>query len=349
VRIGEGHGARALRPGGAGPVTTLLVASEGGHLVELYQLSEFVCPPGDRVWVTFDTPQSRSLLAGQDVRFAPFVGTRDLVGTARAARWARGFLRSGHFDTVISTGAGIALAVLPLASRMGADCYYIESATRTDGPSLTGRLLTPFRSLHLRTQHERWADQRWLHQVSVFDGFHSFPLAEPAKPRSMVVSLGIHRGFGFRRLLERLVQIIPDDVEVLWQAGHTDTSGMGIDAHVSLPAPELSRAMVTSDVVLTHAGIGSVFSALQAGKHPVVAPRRKQFNEHVDDHQAGIARELDRLGLVTCVDAGKLEWADIVRAASWRVERDAAGELARLGAASAGRPSYSALAVTPDA
>jgi UDP-N-acetylglucosamine transferase subunit ALG13 len=293
--------------------------------------------------VTFDTPQSRSLLAGEEVHFAPFVGTRDLAGTARAAWWARDFLRRGHFETVLSTGAGIALAVLPLAARMGADCYYIESATRTAGPSLTGRLLAPFRSVHLRTQHERWANQRWLYRVSIFDGFHALPVAQPAPPRHIVVSLGIHKGFGFRRLLERLVQVIPEGVDVLWQVGHTDTSGMAIDAHVSLPPSELSRAMAESDVVVTHAGIGSVISALQAGKRPVVAPRRKRFKEHIDDHQAGIAIELDRRGLVSCADVDELQWADLVRATSWQVEHDAEGKLALSGSLRDGESDYSAL------
>jgi UDP-N-acetylglucosamine--N-acetylmuramyl-(pentapeptide) pyrophosphoryl-undecaprenol N-acetylglucosamine transferase len=301
---------------------TLLVASEGGHLAQLYLLSECMAPADERVWVTFDTPQSRSLLAGQDVHFAPFAGTRDLVGTARAAMWAREFLRTNHFDTVVSTGASIALAVLPLAARTGAKCFYIESATRTDRPSLTGRLLTPFHSIHLRTQHERWADQRWTYQVSIFDGFRSFPASQPSEPRRVVVSLGMHKGFGFRRLLEQLIRIIPHGTDVLWQVGYTDTSGLGIDSQVSLPAPELSRAMAESDVVITHAGIGSAISALEAGKRPVFVPRRKRFKEHVDDHQAFIATELDQRKLAFRAEADELQWDEVVQAASWRAERD---------------------------
>ncbi|MDQ2810904.1 MAG: glycosyl transferase family 28 [Actinomycetota bacterium] len=300
---------------------TLLVASEGGHLVELSLLAERMSISGDRAWITFDTAQSRSLLVDQDVHFAPFAGTRDLVGTARAARWARHFLRGRHFDTVISTGASIALAVLPLAARAGARCYYIESATRTDGPSLTGRLLTPFRSVHLCTQHERWAGRRWTYQVSVFDGFQSIPIPHPTEPRRVVVSLGMHKGFGFRRLLERLVRIIPDGTEVLWQVGYTDASGLGIDSHLSLPAPELNRAMAESDAVITHAGIGSAVSALQVGKRPVLVPRRKQFREHIDDHQARIATVLGQRNLVLYAEADELQWAHVVSAASWRVEQ----------------------------
>ena len=300
---------------------TLLVASAGGHLAELSLLSECLGPRDERVWVTFDTPQSRSLLAGEEVHFAPFAGTRDLVGTARAAVWARSFLRLNHFDTVVSTGASIALAILPFATHAGADCYYIESATRTHGPSLTGRLLMPFRSIHLRTQYQRWANQRWTYQVSIFDGFRSSPVAQQSQPRRVVVSLGMHEGFGFRRLLEQLVRIIPAGTDVLWQVGYADTSGLDIDSRTSLPMAELSRAMAESDVVITHAGIGSAISALEAGKRPVFVPRRKRFKEHVDDHQTYIATELDQRKLAFYIEADELQWAEVVQAASWRVER----------------------------
>lgn len=300
---------------------TLLVASEGGHLAQLHLLSERMDAGDGRVWVTFDTPQSRSLLAGQEVHFAPFAGTRDLMGTIRAAAWARRFLQGNHFDTVVSTGASIALAVLPLAARSGANCSYIESATRTNGPSLTGRLLTPFRSIHLHTQYERWANQRWTYKGSIFDGFQSFSGAQPSQPRRVVVSLGMHRGFGFRRLLEQLVRIIPDGTDVLWQVGYTDSSGLGIDSRVSLSASELSRAMAESDVVITHAGIGSAISALEAGKRPVFVPRRKRFKEHIDDHQTFIATELEQRKLVFYAEADELQWDEVVQATSWRIER----------------------------
>ena len=307
--------------------------------MELHLLAEHMSFSGDRAWVTFDTTQSHSLLAGQEVHFAPFVGTRDLGGTVRAARWTRDFLRDHQFDTVVSTGAGIALAVLPLAARAGADCYYIESAARTDGPSLTGRLLKPFRSIQLRTQHPRWADQRWKYEVSIFDGFQAVPVSQPAPPRRVVVSLGIHEGFGFRRLLDQLVRIIPDGTDVLWQVGDTDTTGLNIDARVSLPTLELSSAMAASDVVITHAGIGSAVSALTAGKRPVLVPRRKRFREHVDDHQTGIAIELDRRQLVFRAEADQLQWADVVRAASWRVARGpGGGSLGPGPAGNGGRP-----------
>ena len=50
-------------------MSALLVASTGGHLVELMRLRPRLTGIGDEVtWVTFDTPQSRSMLAGEDVQ-----------------------------------------------------------------------------------------------------------------------------------------------------------------------------------------------------------------------------------------------------------------------------------------
>jgi UDP-N-acetylglucosamine transferase subunit ALG13 len=132
----------------------------------------------------------------------------------------------------------------------------------------------------------------------------------------------MHRGFGFRRLLEQLVRIIPDGTDVLWQVGDTDASGLGIDSHMSVPLSELNRAMAESDVVITHAGIGSAISALQARKRPVFIPRRKRFKEHVDDHQVSIASELEQRKLTFYAEADELQWDEVIQAASWRVERD---------------------------
>jgi UDP-N-acetylglucosamine--N-acetylmuramyl-(pentapeptide) pyrophosphoryl-undecaprenol N-acetylglucosamine transferase len=312
-------------------MSVLLVASEGGHLVELQVLAQRL-GVGERAWVTFDSPQSRSALADEEVHFAPFAGTRDLVGTARAAWWARDLLRGHYFDTIISTGASIALSVLPLAARMGADCYYFESATRTSGPSLTGRLLEPFHSVNLFAQYESWANRRWKYHASIFDMFSPVPAQATASLKRVVVSLGLHKGFDFRRAVERLIQIIPEGTEVLWQTGGTDTSGLDIKSHVSLPAQELARVIAECDVVITHAGIGSIISALQAGKRPLVIPRRARFKEHVDDHQALIAGELARRDLVVQAEADEVQWADAVMAASSRVEagRMPIADLARL-------------------
>jgi beta-1,4-N-acetylglucosaminyltransferase len=45
-------------------------------------------------------------------------------------------------------------------------------------------------------------------------------------------------------------------------------------------------------VVVTHGGYGTIIEALRLGKVPVVMPRRRKYQEHVDDHQVDLAEEL---------------------------------------------------------
>ena len=93
--------------------STLLVASAGGHLSQLHQLRPRFTGLGDVTWITFDTPQARSLLAGERVVFVRYTAPRDMrsvVANGRRARQVLTALRPAH---VISTGSAIALSFLP--------------------------------------------------------------------------------------------------------------------------------------------------------------------------------------------------------------------------------------------
>ena len=73
---------------------------------------------------------------------------------------------------------------------------------------------------------------------------------------------------------------------------------------------DLVREMRASRVVVTHAGIGSIMTALSCGRRPVVAARLVAHREAVDDHQLPVARRLEEAGLVTLVeDLAQLEEA----------------------------------------
>ena len=105
---------------------------------------------------------------------------------------------------------------------------------------------------------------------------------------------------------------MPPGVEVVWQTGWTDTSGLGIDAHVLMASEELSAAMRASDLVIAHAGAGSAISAMRAGHRPVLVPRQARHGEHVDDHQVQIAAELGSQGLATPLRVEDLTWEELL-------------------------------------
>ena len=72
-------------------------------------------------------------------------------------------------------------------------------------------------------------------------------------------------------------------------------------------------------MVVTHAGTGSALSALEAGRCPVLVPRRRGAGENVDDHQELLSAELARRGLAVDARADTLTLADLVTAMERRV------------------------------
>jgi UDP-N-acetylglucosamine--N-acetylmuramyl-(pentapeptide) pyrophosphoryl-undecaprenol N-acetylglucosamine transferase len=299
-------------------VTTLLVASTGGHLAELHDLVPRL-GVGDRRWVTFDSPQSRSLLEGEDVVHVPPATSRDLVGAVRDLLVARRMFGKQRYDRVISTGASVAMSFFLPATAAGVPCAYIESATRTRGPSLTGRMAARLPRTRLYTQYPSWADDTWQYGGSIFDAFVAEPLPVPPPVRKVVVTLGTHQRYTFPRLLNRLVELLPPTCEVLWQVGATVIDKMPAGARRQVPIPEMRQAMREADVVISHAGVGSALAAMQAGRRAVYVPRRRAHAEHVDDHQVEMARELEGRSLVVAREAGELTLADLDTAAAWTV------------------------------
>jgi UDP-N-acetylglucosamine--N-acetylmuramyl-(pentapeptide) pyrophosphoryl-undecaprenol N-acetylglucosamine transferase len=306
-------------------LTTLLVASTGGHLKQLHQLHRrLTTVSGPYTWATFDTPQSRSLLEGEEVDFVPFVGGRDPRNVARNLAHARRILHRREVDTVVSTGSAVALPFFALARARRLRCHYVESAARSEGPSLTGKLISRIPGVHLYCQYPVWADRRWRFRGSVFDAFVGAERdgagAAPEIAR-VVVTLGTYRDFGFPLLVRRLLELLPAEAEVLWQTGDTDVSGFPIEGHQAIPEKELTAAMAAADLVVAHAGVGAALAAFEVGKCPVLVPRRLARGEHVDDHQIQVAAELDGRGVAVSAEADRLSLKDLRQAAEREVTR----------------------------
>ena len=120
-----------------------LVGSSGGHLAHMRALTPWL--DGHRtLWVTFDKPDSRSTLVGQDVVWAFHPTTRNLYNLIRNIWLAFSLLRRRRPDMVISSGAGVAFAFFLVARMMRIPTVYVEGYDRVDSPTLTGRLCRPF-------------------------------------------------------------------------------------------------------------------------------------------------------------------------------------------------------------
>lgn len=295
-------------------MTTLLVANDGGHLMQLHTLRPRLGVGADVVWVTPRTPQTESMLEGERVHWTAPCPPRDSRAIMRNANACRSLFSQYDVRLAVSTGAALALAVLPQARARGAEAVYIESATRYDTPSLSGRVLSMMPGVRTFSQSTGLNHGSWKFLSSPWDLYESGGTT-PRDIRSMVVSLGTQEGYGFRRLLKRLVPIVPANTEVLWQTGSTNVSGLGIEGRAKVPARDMAAAIRSADVVVAHAGTGIALMALENGKLPVLVPRRGLHNEHVDDHQLTIALELSLRDLAISRDADNLKLGDLRLAA----------------------------------
>ena len=68
------------------------------------------------------------------------------------------------------------------------------------------------------------------------------------------------------------------------------------------------RCIEECDLLITHAGEGSIMTGLIKGKKVIAVPRYERLGEHVSDHQLEIARAMEKQGCIINVeDTSKLE------------------------------------------
>jgi len=132
----------------------LFVCSSGGHLAQLYRLRPW-WQGHQRAWVTFNDPQSRSLLGGERVTPAFAPTTRNVPNAIRNLGLAVRVLCAERPDVVISDGAGVAFPFFLVARALGVPTAYLEVYDRITMPTLTGRLCYPITSLFLL----QWPEQ----------------------------------------------------------------------------------------------------------------------------------------------------------------------------------------------
>jgi beta-1,4-N-acetylglucosaminyltransferase len=120
----------------------MLVCSSGGHLLQMVGLREAWCHQ-ERVWVTFDKADARSLLSGEQVHYAFGPTNRNIPNLLRNARLAWRLVRSVRPSALVTTGAGVAVPFAWAARLRGIPVIYVESFTRIEGLSLSARLIAP--------------------------------------------------------------------------------------------------------------------------------------------------------------------------------------------------------------
>jgi UDP-N-acetylglucosamine transferase subunit ALG13 len=86
--------------------------------------------------------------------------------------------------------------------------------------------------------------------------------------------------------------------DVFAQIGHTPWRPKHIEWTNFLQPAEFARRFTEADVVIAHAGMGTILSALQWKKPILVMPRQTSLGEVRNDHQIATARHLAAQGKI---------------------------------------------------
>ena len=291
-------GLDAIKPG----AKVLWVTSTGGHLAEVDLISRRIRAGADSTWVTFESPQSTALVGDRPHLYVDYVAPRDLAGALRAARQVRPLIRDEHFDACISTGAAVAATVLPLAAWSGIPTYYVESLARATSPSTTGRILARAPGVQTLTQYRGWASEGWQYAGSTLDEWQATGEPAPAGPLKILVTLGTIGRYRFDRAVDAVLSLLRPEDEVVWQLGATARTGLPGEVLDQVPPARLAALSRAADVVVAHSGVGSVLQQFALGNSPVLAVRRADRGEHVDNHQVELAATVAKRGLATVLD-----------------------------------------------
>ena len=114
----------------------------------------------------------------------------------------------------------------------------------------------------------------------------------------------------FHRLLDEIEKNIENgniNEEVIVQAGFTKYESDKMRIFDVTSKDNLEDLIKKADLIITHAGVGSIEMSLEQNKKVIAVPRLKKFKEHVNDHQKDIEGEFNKRGwLVGINDVSEL-------------------------------------------
>jgi UDP-N-acetylglucosamine transferase subunit ALG13 len=109
------------------------------------------------------------------------------------------------------------------------------------------------------------------------------------------VTLGFEKR-PFDRLLKAVDEgivrgIIPE--AILVQKGNSPYTLRRCPSVPFLSYAEMRSALKSAEIIIAHAGVGTLLQCLRLNKIPILFPRSASLGEHVDDHQIEFARIME--------------------------------------------------------
>ena len=124
------------------------------------------------------------------------------------------------------------------------------------------------------------------------------------------VTVGTHEQ-PFNRLIQKIDELKRDGVineEVIMQTGFSTYEPKYCTSYKLIPFNKMKEYVEQARIVITHGGPASFIMPLQIGKTPIVVPRQKKYDEHVNDHQVDFSKAVEERmkNIIVVEDVDKL-------------------------------------------
>ena len=111
----------------------------------------------------------------------------------------------------------------------------------------------------------------------------------------------------FPRLLEAIQKKIDEGKidkkeEIIVQAGSTKYKSNDMKIFDYIPISQFEDYIEKADLIICHAGVGTILTALKKNKKIIAAARLKQYGEHVNDHQLQILDNFKNKGYILALE-----------------------------------------------
>lgn len=125
------------------------------------------------------------------------------------------------------------------------------------------------------------------------------------------VTVGTHEQ-SFERLVKKVDELKREgkiEDEVIIQKGYTEYEPQNCISYKLIGYEDMQKYIAEARMVITHGGPASFIAPLTIGKIPIVVPRQKEFDEHVNNHQLEFVKQVVERdnNLIPVYDINELE------------------------------------------
>lgn len=287
----------------------MAVASIGGHWVQLLRIARPLEEYFEMVYVSTHQ-KCATMVEGQ-----PFFKTEDF---SRTDVWKHvlSFFKTIRLvwqeepDTIMTTGAAPGLVFLFVGWILRRKTIWIDSIANAEHLSLSGRLASKIAS-RTYTQWEDLANGNIIYAGNIL-GKAMVSDTSPNKKETEVTTpestdkesaSGIFVTIGTQLPFDRLIRIVDEvapelNEDVVAQVSQCGFVPKNIKAVDFIAPDEFNKIFDKASLIVSHAGMGSILSALQKNKPIIIFPRIAALGEHRNEHQLATARKFKEQGSV---------------------------------------------------